>query len=93
MSGGLIYATWVSGTLLGTLGTLTVRDVERVGLDVVFPMLFFLLLTDQVGSRLHAWVAATASIVGLVVSVAVSTSVGLLAAIAIALAVGFFTHD
>lgn len=87
-SGLLVYATWVGGTLLGTLGALSVGDIERLGLDVVFPMLFFLLLTGQLGSRARSAVAGVSAAAGLAVALTVSTSAALLAVIVLALAVG-----
>jgi predicted branched-subunit amino acid permease len=93
VSGLLIYATWVGGTLLGTLGALNVADIDRLGLDAVFPMLFFLLLTDQLRSRARVVVAAVAGCAGLLAGLAVSTSAALVGAIALALAAGVVVDD
>lgn len=93
VSGLLVYVAWVGGTLLGTLGALNVADIDRLGIDAVFPMLFFLLLTDQLGSRARIAVAALAGVVALVVGLVLSTSAALVAVIGLALVAGTVVDD
>jgi 4-azaleucine resistance transporter AzlC len=40
-------AAWISGTVIGVLSSDVVGDVERLGLDVIFPAFFMALLVDE----------------------------------------------
>ncbi|MFE6780096.1 AzlC family ABC transporter permease [Streptomyces sp. NPDC057676] len=49
-SGAVLWLGWVAGTVAGALGPITAVHVTRYGLDVVSPVLFFLLLAPHTGS-------------------------------------------
>ena len=40
-------AAWICGTVIGVLSSDVVGDVERLGLDVIFPAFFMALLVDE----------------------------------------------
>src|SRR5215207_1651236 len=40
-------AAWISGTVIGVLASDVVGDVERLGLDAIFPAFFMALLVDE----------------------------------------------
>ncbi len=40
-------AAWISGTVIGVLASEVVGDVERLGLDAIFPAFFVALLADE----------------------------------------------
>lgn len=50
-AGLTLYAAWVGGTALGSLGGEILADPETLGLDAAFPALFLALLVPQVRSR------------------------------------------
>lgn len=50
-AGGLLYVTWVSGTVVGVLVGDTIGDAESLGLDAAFPALFLALLVPQLTGR------------------------------------------
>jgi 4-azaleucine resistance transporter AzlC len=43
-------AAWISGTVIGVLASDVVGDVERLGLDVIFPAFFVALLVEELRS-------------------------------------------
>jgi predicted branched-subunit amino acid permease len=51
VTGLILYAGWVGGTLLGVLAGGAIGDPEDLGLDAAFPALFLALLATQVNSR------------------------------------------
>jgi 4-azaleucine resistance transporter AzlC len=57
------YATWVVGTAMGVLAGDMVGDVERLGLDAIFPAFFLVLLVEELrsGGRRAAAVALLAA--------------------------------
>ena len=59
------YAAWVGGTAVGVLGEGLVGDLERLGLDAVFPAFFLILLKNELKSARTAAVALTAAVVAL----------------------------
>ena len=59
-AGLLLYAAWVSGTLVGVLAGDALGDPKALGLDGAFPALFLALLAPQ----LHAPRATAAALVG-----------------------------
>jgi 4-azaleucine resistance transporter AzlC len=50
-AGGLLYLTWVSGTVLGILLGNAIGDADKLGLDAAFPALFLALLVPQLSGR------------------------------------------
>jgi 4-azaleucine resistance transporter AzlC len=50
-AGGLLYLTWVSGTVVGVLVGNAIGDAESLGLDAAFPALFLALLVPQLTGR------------------------------------------
>jgi predicted branched-subunit amino acid permease len=53
-------AAWVGGTVIGVLAGDVVGDVERLGLDVIFPAFFLALLVDELRSGGKRAIAAAA---------------------------------
>jgi len=53
VTGALLYAVWVLGTLVGTLLGPVLGDPRRLGLDAAFPALFTALLWPMLSAR-HA---------------------------------------
>jgi predicted branched-subunit amino acid permease len=54
------YVTWTVGTAVGVLSHVVVEDVEKLGLDVVFPAFFLALLMRELRSGGKRTIAATA---------------------------------
>jgi predicted branched-subunit amino acid permease len=54
------YVAWTVGTAVGVLSHLVVGDVERLGLDVVFPAFFLAVLMRELRSGGKRTIAATA---------------------------------
>jgi predicted branched-subunit amino acid permease len=54
------YVAWTVGTAVGVLSHLVVEDVERLGLDVVFPAFFLAVLMRELRSGGKRTIAATA---------------------------------
>jgi predicted branched-subunit amino acid permease len=54
------YVAWVVGTAVGVMADDVVGDVERLGLDVIFPAFFLALLMRGLGSGGKRTIAATA---------------------------------
>ena len=54
------YVAWTVGTSVGVLSHVVVEDVERLGLDVVFPAFFLALLMRELRSGGKRTIAATA---------------------------------
>jgi predicted branched-subunit amino acid permease len=62
-AGGVIYAAFVGGTVIGVLGGGLIADPARLGLDAAFPALFLGLLGAQLpGRRARAAALAGAAI-------------------------------
>jgi predicted branched-subunit amino acid permease len=62
------YAAWVVGTTVGVLVGDEVGDVERLGLDAIFPAFFLVLLVEELrsGGRRAAAVALLAAALAIV---------------------------
>jgi predicted branched-subunit amino acid permease len=54
------YLAWTIGTAVGVLSHVVVGDVERLGLDVIFPAFFLTLLMRELRSGGRLTIAATA---------------------------------
>jgi predicted branched-subunit amino acid permease len=54
------YLAWTIGTAVGVLSHVVVVDVERLGLDVIFPAFFLTLLMRELRSGGRLTIAATA---------------------------------
>ena len=50
-AGLLLYASWVGGTAIGSIGGEVLGDPEVLGLDAAFPALFLALLVPQIRDR------------------------------------------
>lgn len=79
------YAAWVGGTVVGVLGEGLIGDLEKVGLDVVFPAFFLVLLKHELGSARTVAVALTAAALALVLVPIAPPGVPVVAACAAAL--------
>jgi predicted branched-subunit amino acid permease len=77
---------WIGGTVIGVLASDVVGDVERLGLDVIFPAFFMALLIDELrdGGRTIA-VALIAAVLSLALVPWVPPGVPVIAACAAAL--------
>jgi 4-azaleucine resistance transporter AzlC len=78
-------AAWVGGTVVGVLGGNLVGDVEKLGLDVVFPAFFLALLAGELGSARARAVALIAAVLALALVPFVPPGVPVIAACAAAL--------
>lgn len=65
-SGLVLFAGWVSSTMVGALGAEFVADPEALGLDAAFPALFLALLWPQLSSRRAIAAAALGASIALV---------------------------
>jgi predicted branched-subunit amino acid permease len=54
------YVAWTVGTAVGVLSHVVVEDVERLGLDVVFPAFYLAVLMGELRSGGKRTIAATA---------------------------------
>ena len=54
------YVAWTVGTAVGVLSHVVVGDVEKLGLDVIFPAFFLAVLMRELRSRGKRTIAATA---------------------------------
>ena len=79
-------AAWIGGTIMGVLSSDVIGDVERLGLDVIFPAFFMALLVDELrdGGQTIA-VALIAAVLSLALVPLVPPGVPVIAACAAAL--------
>jgi 4-azaleucine resistance transporter AzlC len=79
-------AAWIGGTVIGVLAGNVVGDVERLGLDVIFPAFFVALLMEELrGGKQTFAVALIAAALSLVLVPLVPPGVPVIAACAAAL--------
>jgi len=79
-------AAWICGTVIGVLASDVVGDVERLGLDVIFPAFFMALLVDELRDGGQTIVAALiAAVLSLALVPLVPPGVPVIAACAAAL--------
>jgi predicted branched-subunit amino acid permease len=67
------YVAWTAGTVVGVLADFGVEDIERLGLDVIFPAFFLALLMRELrsgGKRTIAAAAIAAALAGALVPIA-----------------------
>ena len=84
------WAAWIAGTVVGALLVPSADLLYRLGLDVVFPCFFLLLLLEALRSRPdHRWVALLAAAIAGLALVAVPVGVALLLSAAASLIVLF----
>jgi predicted branched-subunit amino acid permease len=77
---------WIGGTVIGVLSSDVVGDVERWGLDVIFPAFFMALLAEELrGGRQTIAVALIAAVLSLALVPWVPPGVPVIAACAAAL--------
>jgi predicted branched-subunit amino acid permease len=62
------FVAWVAGTVVGVLADDVVGDVERLGLDVIFPVFFLALLVAELRSGGKRAIAAAAFAAALAIS-------------------------
>ena len=79
------YVGWVAGTALGTVSGNLLGDIERWGLDAVFPAFFAALLVTEVRSSTGAVAAALGALIALALVPVAPPGVPVLAATAAAL--------
>jgi predicted branched-subunit amino acid permease len=77
---------WIGGTVIGVLGSDVVGDVQRLGLDAIFPAFFMALLVDELRDGGQAIAAALiAAVLSLALVPLVPPGVPVIAACAAAL--------
>jgi len=64
-AGLVLYATWVTSTLVGALGARVIGDPETLGLDAAFPAVFVALLAPQLKGRRAPLAAALGALIAL----------------------------
>jgi len=64
-SSAVQYVTWFSGTAAGALSGDALGDIDRLGLDAVFPTFFLALLIAELRDRRAQWVAVLGSLIAL----------------------------
>ena len=79
------YAAWIIGTAIGTLGGDFIGNPERLGLDVIFPAFFLILLAEELRGRRSVAVALIAAALALVLVPFTPPGVPVIAACAAAL--------
>jgi predicted branched-subunit amino acid permease len=79
------YAAWVGGTTVGVLGEGLIGDLQKLGLDVVFPAFFLILLKNELRSARAVAVALTAAVAALALVPFAPPGVPVIAACAAAL--------
>ena len=79
------YAAWIFGTAVGVLGGDFIGNPERLGLDVIFPAFFLVLLAEELRGRREVAVALISAALALVLVPFVPPGVPVIAACAAAL--------
>ena len=79
------YAAWIIGTAIGTLGGDFIGNPGRLGLDVIFPAFFLILLAEELRGRRSVAVALIAAALALVLVPFTPPGVPVIAACAAAL--------
>jgi 4-azaleucine resistance transporter AzlC len=79
------YAAWIVGTAVGALGGDFIGDPERLGLDVIFPAFFVILLAEELSDRRALTVALIAAAVAIALVPVAPPGVPVIAACAAAL--------
>jgi 4-azaleucine resistance transporter AzlC len=79
------YLAWVVGSVFGTLGGDFIGDPERLGLDVIFPAFFLILLAEELRGGWSAAVALIAAAVAFILVPFAPPGVPVIAACAAAL--------
>src|SRR5262245_14634077 len=82
------FIPWLLGTLGGVLIGNAIVDPERLGLDVIFPAAMIGLAVVLISGRRELVAAIAGGVVGVTVSLAVSTTVGVIAGGVIGPAIG-----
>jgi 4-azaleucine resistance transporter AzlC len=59
------YVTWVGGTAVGVLAGGVLGDIDRLGLDAIYPAFFLGLLLGELRRPRPRWVAAAGAVVAL----------------------------
>jgi predicted branched-subunit amino acid permease len=59
------YAAWIIGSAIGALGGDIIGNPERLGLDVIFPAFFLVLLAEELHGRRSVAVALIAALLAL----------------------------
>jgi 4-azaleucine resistance transporter AzlC len=79
------YAAWIVGTAVGALGGDFIGDPEQLGLDVIFPAFFLILLAEELPDRRALTVALIAAAVAIALVPVAPPGVPVIAACAAAL--------
>jgi len=81
-AGLVLYATWVTSTLVGALGARVIGEPETLGLDAAFPAVFVALLAPQLQGRRAPIAAALGALIALALLPWASAGVPVIAATA-----------
>jgi branched chain amino acid efflux pump len=76
---GVTFIPWFFATLVGCLVGNAIVDPERLGIDVIFPAAMIGLAVGLISGRRELVAAVAGGVVGVTVSLAVSTTVGVIA--------------
>ena len=79
------YVTWTAGTLVGAVFGADIGDIERFGLDAIYPTFFLALLIAELRDRRARWVALLGAGIALALVPFTPAGVPILAASAAAL--------
>jgi 4-azaleucine resistance transporter AzlC len=79
------FVTWQLGTLIGAYAGGALGDIERFGLDAIFPTFFLALLIAELRNRRARWVALLGALIALALVPFAPPGVPILAAAAAAL--------
>src|SRR5262245_16453164 len=85
---GVTFIPWFFATLAGALIGNAIVDPERLGIDVIFPAAMIGLAVGLISGRRELVAAIAGGVVGVTVSLAVSTTVGVIAGGVIGPAIG-----
>jgi 4-azaleucine resistance transporter AzlC len=81
-AGATLYACWIVGTLVGSLGGDALGDPSRLGLDAAFPALFLALLVPQLRDGRRVTAAALGAGIALLLTPLAPAGVPIVAAAA-----------
>jgi 4-azaleucine resistance transporter AzlC len=84
-AGLLLYASWVAGTTVGSIGGEALGDPAALGLDAAFPALFLALLVPQLRNRRTIAAAILGAAVALALTPVAPAGVPIIAASAVCL--------
>jgi predicted branched-subunit amino acid permease len=79
-AGLVLYASWIAGTAVGSIGGEALGDPTALGLDAAFPALFLALLLPQLRNRRAVQAAALGAAIALALTPVTPVGVPIIAA-------------